>query len=74
MKHYPDHKPTMIDKRTGKTVRHLGGRHRCAFWQGYDGNVPVWINPRGHAIMEQCWRDGRDWRKIDEKNDEVLEA
>jgi len=74
MKHYPNEKPTMIDKRTGKTVRHGGGSHRCAFWAGYDGITPVYINPRGHAITEQCWREGRNWRKIDENNNEVMGA
>lgn len=72
MNHFNDTKPTIIDKRSGEVVRHMGASHRQAFWAGYDGSNPVWINPRGRSMCDSSWRDGRDWRKIDERNNAVI--
>ena len=67
MNFWKNSKPTMRDPVTGEIVRHRGASTRCAFWQGYDGNTPGWVNPRGQTFGDKAWRDGRAWRKLDEK-------
>lgn len=58
-----DHPPVIIDKMTGKLVRHRGGSGRCAFWAGYDGLITP-IYPRtGDSAVASAYRGGAAYRR-----------